>query len=321
MNETPFENMGTDFGTVFSTGVTSATANGLNAIAAPLMSLVVLWVIIQGVLVMRGDIDTRSGVTKIIRVALVVGLLTSAGLYDTYVQTLFMTTLPNWVAQSVAGGTPISSTPQAFDQIWNTTVHQVQVVQAQINWYDLVDGITLAVIQIVCDLLLLVTFAIYEITQVMIGVVVAVGPFVVAGYLFDATKGVAERWLGKLIGLALLTLLINIVMHIIVQGDELYMRAIVNNPASGAGAVPIEIQILLELVMFFAIGAFIVVSLPPIATAIGGGVGFNAGAVARTITNVITGGATAAARGSVGAGERLSGRGRPPPMSPSNRSA
>jgi len=178
-----------------------------------------------------------------------------------------------------------------FDQIWNTTVHEITAVQSQINFYDIVDEVTLAVVQIIVALILFVTFAIYEIAQVMTGVVVAVGPFVLAGYLFDATKPVSERWLGKLVGLAILSVLINIVMNIILSGEQTYLRAVVNNPNSGAGSVPYEIQILLELCMFFALGAFIVVSLPGIAAAIGGGIGFSGAAVGRAVTGPFLGAA------------------------------
>ena len=295
MQETPFENMGTDFGAAFGPGIVQATSNALSAVAAPLMTAVILWIIVQGILVMRGDTDARRGLTRIVKIALVVGLLTSSGLYVEYVQALFTQTLPSWVASSISGSSSIQNTPTAFDQIWNTTVHQITIVQAQLNFYDVVDEVTLSVVEIIVSLVLLVTFAVYEIAQVMTGVVVAIGPFVVAGYLFDATKGVAERWIGKLIGLTILTLLINIVMMVILSGEQLYLRTIISNPNSGAGAVPYEIQILLELCMFYAIGAFIVVGLPGIAAAIGGGIGFNAGAVSRTVTATIIGGARVAA--------------------------
>ena len=295
MNNTPFENIASDLSTAFSAGVTQATTNGLSAISAPLMALVVLWVIVQGILVMRGDIDARGGVTRIIRVALVVGLLTSSGLYTSYVATLFQTTLPNWIGSSISNTANVSNTPQAFDQIWNTTVHEIVTVQSQVNWYDVVDQVSLSLIEMIVNILLLVTFAIYEISQVMMAVIVAVGPFVLAGYLFDATKRVAENWLGKLIGLTILTLLVNIVLVTILAGEQLYIRSIVNNPASGAGAVPVEVQILFELCMFLGLSAFIVVLLPGIAAAIGGGIGFNLGGAART-TSMALGGASRIAR-------------------------
>jgi type IV secretion system protein VirB6 len=262
-----------------------ATSNGLSAISGPLTAVVVLWIIIQGMLIMRGDIDARNGITKIVRLALVVGLLTSTGLYNTYVVTTFQTTLPNWIASSISGSSTIANTPQAFDKIWNTTVHEIETVQSQINFYDIVDQVSLSLIELASNLLLLITFATYEISQIMVAIVVAVGPFVLAGYLFEATKRVAENWVGKLIGLTILTLLVNIVVAAILVGEEIYMQSIVNNPASGAGAVPVEVQILFELCMFFGISAFIVLLLPGIAAAIGGGIGFDVGRAVRRVTS------------------------------------
>ena len=239
-----------------------------------------------------------------------VGLLTSAGLYDTYVETLFQTTLPNWIAVRCFRRTSaVSSTPQAFDQIWNTTIHEITTVQAQLNFYDVVDQISLALIELIVNIVLLVTFAVYEISQVMVAVVVAVGPFVVAGYLFDATKRVADNWLGKLIGLTILTLLVNIVINAILSGEQLYVRSIVNNPATGAGAVPLEIQILFELCMFLGISAFIVLMLPGIAAAIGGGIGFNVGGMGRTAAAAMTGGAALGARSAAGFAKSASASG------------
>ena len=302
MNVDTFSDFATQYATIFSTGTANAVQSGLSAISGPLTAVVVLWIIIQGILVMRGDIDMRSGITRMIRVTLVVGLLTSSGLYASYVQTLFTQTLPNWMASSITNSGNIHNIPQTFDQIWNTTVHEIATVQAQLNFYDLVDSITLSMIEIIAAVLLLVTFAIFEIAQIMTGVIVAIGPFVLAGYLFDATRGVAERWLGKLIGLSLLTLLIDVVLNVILAGEQIYLRTMVNDPASGTGAIPYEIQLLIEVCMFFAIGAVITIGLPATAAAIGGGIGMNAGAIGRSIVGFFDSGAKLAARGSVGAG-------------------
>ncbi len=232
MGQTPFENFAANLGGAFGAGFSTATANGLAAISAPLMTVVMLWIIVQGILVMRGDMDARSGVTRIIRVALVVGLLTSGGLYTTYVQNLFQTALPNWIAASLAGGGAVNNVPLAFDQIWNTTVHDINTVQAQLSWMDFTDGVSLSLIGLGTNLILLIMFAVYEVSQAMIGIVIAVGPFVLAGFLFEATKRVTENWLGKLIGLTILTLLVNIALVVILGGDEFYMSSITGSLGS-----------------------------------------------------------------------------------------
>ena len=98
MDPTPFTNMANVFSQAFGAGIQSSISAVLTAVAQPLMACVTLWIIVQGILVMRGDMDPRGGITRIIKAAFVVGILTSSGLYTNYVQTLFMTTIPNWVA-------------------------------------------------------------------------------------------------------------------------------------------------------------------------------------------------------------------------------
>lgn len=296
MDQTPFTNMASDFGVAFGTGINSSITSLLTAVAQPLMASVTLWVIIQGVLVMRGDMDARGGVTRIIKVAFVVGMITSSGLYTTYVQTLFTTTIPNWFA-TAAGGTTLSatSTPGTFDNMWQVTEHTVETVSSHIAMYDVVDAVSLALIEITLMVLLTITFAIYEFAIIIIGIMVAIGPVLIVGYLFEATKGVADRWVGKLITYSLLTLLINITLAVVLSGEKAYMRVILMNQASSASSVAIEIKVLIELAMFNAMGTFIVLSLPAIAAALGGGLSVSPGqAILNAITNIASNGAARA---------------------------
>jgi type IV secretion system protein VirB6 len=286
--------MDQDFGAAFGPGIQAAMTSLLSAVVAPLLACVTLWIIVQGILVMRGDMDARGGISRIIKVALVVGILTSSGLYTTYVQTAFMTTIPNWLATAAgAPGGGTVSTPQTFDNMWQVTEHTIETVSAQLSNFDVIDAVSLAVIEICVAVLLLITFAIYEFAIIIVGIMVAIGPVLIVGYLFEATKGVTDRWIGKLITYSLLSLLINVTLNTVLQGEKLYMRAILAQQASGAAAIPVEIKILLSLVMFFAMGAFIVVSLPVIAATLGGGNGVSPGAgLMRTVTNIASGGAS-----------------------------
>src|ERR1700689_3020452 len=143
MNQTPFTNMASDFGLAFGTGTQTVITSLLAAVAAPLLAAVTLWIIIQGILVMRGDIDPRGGITRIIKVALVVGILTSSGLYTNYVQTLFITTIPNWFATAAGGSqSAITSTPATFDNMWSVTEHTIETINAQIPVYAAVDAVS-----------------------------------------------------------------------------------------------------------------------------------------------------------------------------------
>jgi len=274
MHFDPFTDFATQYATIFSTGTANAVSAGLSAISGPLTAVVVLWIIVQGILVMRGDISARSGITKILRVVLVVGLLTSFSLFSTYIVGLFQTTLPNWAAHAITGSSGVTSAPQMFDKVWDHSMAIAKSADAQLKLWDVVDGVELDLLEVGIGLCLIIAFAVYEIGQIMLGVVIAVGPFVLAGYLFDTTRGIADRWLGKLIGLSILTLLIAIALNIILQGDVSYISTV-----AGTSALDIEtsIAVLMQAALFYALGAVIIVLLPSIAAYIGGGISFHPG--------------------------------------------
>ena len=297
MAVTLFSDLDLSYGTAFGAGITSSIGNILSSVGQPLMASVTVWIVVQGILVMRGDLDTRTGITRIIRVALVVGILTSSTLYVTYVQTFFITSLPNWFATitgAASTGSPLT-TPQTFDNMWSVSEGMIEGVSKGLSWYDIPDAISLVLAELVILVVLVVTFSIYEFAIVVTSIIVAIGPIIIVGYLFESTKTVTDRWIGKLITYSILTLLINITLNVILSGEKTYLKQILANQIANAGAISptaiaLQIKILYQLAAFFAMGAFIIVSLPAIAATIGGGHGGSPGAsVMRMFTNAASG--------------------------------
>jgi type IV secretion system protein VirB6 len=281
MDFNTFADFSNQYAQIFSIGTANVVAEGISAVSGPLTALIVLWLIIQGIFIMRGDISVQSGVTKIIRVSIIVGLLSSFGLFSEYIVDLFQNILPNWAANAIAGGNGVSITaPQLFDKVWNYSMAIAQSADTQLKLWDVVDGVELDLLEVAIGACLLIAFAVYEIGQIMLGVVIGIGPFVLAGYLFDSTRGIAERWLGKLIGLSILTLLIAIALEIILQGDVTYIQV-----AAATGVLDIQqsLAILMQAALFYALGAVIIVLLPSIAAYIGGGISFSPGQLASVV--------------------------------------
>jgi type IV secretion system protein VirB6 len=90
-----------------------------------------------------------------------------------------------------------------------------------------------------------------------------------AGYLFSATRSIADRFIGKLIGLTILTLLVDIVLSIIINGFTTYVDQTMTSVA--IASKPEAIIICTQLVIFLTIGSLITTFLPGIASFIGGG--------------------------------------------------
>ena len=78
----------------FTSSLETTVNAAMSAIQGPLTALVVLWIVVTGILVMRGDVAVRQGVSRIITISLVTGVLMSTTLYDQYVVTFFTVGLP-----------------------------------------------------------------------------------------------------------------------------------------------------------------------------------------------------------------------------------
>jgi type IV secretion system protein VirB6 len=256
--------------TPFTEGLTDTVNEAMSAIQGPLTAIVVLWIIVTGILTMRGDVSVRTGITRVVSVSLVVGILMSTTLYDEYVVSFFTTGLPNYIAGALLGASGPAPSAHSFDVIWDSAAQVFATAENNLNFFNVLYSVELALLQSLMVVPIGLTFLIYETARILTDVVVCIGPFVLAGYLFAATRGVADRFVGKLISLILLTLLVDIVLSIIVNGFISYVDTTLANVA--AASKPEAILLCTQLVVFLAIGSLITCFLPGIASFIGGGI-------------------------------------------------
>lgn len=238
-------------------------------IAGPFLACVTLWVIVQGILVMRGDVDARRSLTKLVSVALVVGLVTTSSLYQEYVRDLFETAIPAMVTE--LAGNPPEALPLELDLIYRGGEVGFQEVAAEIPPMDDVDGMAFEGAQLAFFLSLWGIFGIYDVVNILTSVLISLGPLFLIGFLFDATKEITMRWVGQLVSYAILLLLTTMVATIVVATMATYMGAlflITLKKGTTAG----QIMGLYELDLFIMTGNALVVALPAIAAAIGNGV-------------------------------------------------
>jgi type IV secretion system protein VirB6 len=254
----------------FTNGMTGTVSAAMSAIQGPLTALVVLWIIVTGITVMRGDVSARSGVTRIIRIAVVVGILMSTTLYNEYVVSFFTVGLPNWLSSTFLGVTGTQPSAHQFDAIWDQANVLILAAHKNLNFYNVLYSVELAMVQDFIAVPIFITFLIYETAKIMMDIIVCVGPFVLAGYLFEATRGVADRWIGKLIGLSILTLLVDVVLSIIIDGDQAYFN--VSMTSLTGATITDTITIVIQFLTFLTLGSLISVFLPGTASLIGGGV-------------------------------------------------
>ena len=271
--------------TPFTDGVSGTVNAAMSAVQGPLTTIVVLWLIVTGILVMRGDISARTGIIRLLSISLVVSILMSTTLYNEYITDFFTQGIPNWISSSFAGVTGTAPSAQEFDTLWMNSTAVFSKVGQELQWYNIVYNIELAILEIGVAVPIGVMFLIFEVAKIMLDVVVSVGPFLLLGYLFAATKGIADRFVGKLIGLTILILLVDVVLSIIINGYVTYTAdtlAVVSTNTNRA----VDMAVIIQMFIFFAIGSLVATFLPGLAAYLGGGISVSPLAMASAARNV-----------------------------------
>lgn len=251
--------------------VSSVVTSALGAVAPELTTALVIFIIIQGMLISFRRYDYWMGLTNIAR-ATCVALLLSAGYYATWIQSPFMTTIPNWIAHVVNGGSGPLAGAQQFDAVLSATDHFAAGILQQATLWDVGARIDIGLATLADLIALGIAFVIWELASLMMGLVVCLGPFVLIGMLFSATRSITQQWIGKMIGLLVLQLMIAVLLQVIISGNDEYLRQAQSAPGTG---IDEQIQTLFDIVAFAGMSAVIAILVPSVAAYIGGGVSLN----------------------------------------------
>ena len=163
------------------TPLVSAVAQVMNAflalIAAPLKVALVLYIALTGILILRGEVNEAGSALlgRFLKMALVVWVLTGAGVYQQYVYDFFFTTLPQGLAQALtaSGTTPIDA--NSFDQVWVKAWRAGLEVWRTLKWNDIAEKLVVCLFWIAAILSTVFAFAIWLISRVLLALYIALG--------------------------------------------------------------------------------------------------------------------------------------------------
>lgn len=277
----------------FTNGVATTVQSAMSAIQGPLTALVVLWIIVSGILVMRGDIGVRTGITRIVSVSLVVGLLMSATLYNEYVVSFFTQGIPDFIGTALSNGTATTG-PDTFYQIFLNTQKVFTQANLGISTVNIAAAVLFALLDMLSVIPTIVLFLFYELAKILMDLVVCVGPFVLPGYLFASTRGIADRFVSKLIGLCVLIVFVDVLLSIIDGAINTYCGDVVSMITSGQSSgwfgtsenIATTLIMCIQLVIFLFLSAAPITFIPSIASFIGGGVSASPLTIVMTAANI-----------------------------------
>jgi type IV secretion system protein VirB6 len=236
--------------------------------------MLMIYMMLWGWMMFRGMISEpiTDGMTRIVRLAVIVGVALNLARYNTYVST-FLWQTPEAMANIVASGYGSSS----------NNVQYLDGVFAKL--YDLGDaywqkanssgalvpdlGMIAIALLIWAGAAIATAYAAFllALSKMALAILLGIGPIFILLLIFEGTKRFFEAWLGQALNYVFLVILtagaIKLIMTIITQ----YL-----NVASGVITAAPTIDQALPAIVLCLIAALVMMQIPSIASALGGGV-------------------------------------------------
>lgn len=304
-----YQELANIYDATMATGVNTVIQNAVVNNATNFADALTIYIMIIGGLMCFREMRFGTFVMHALRAGIISMLLTVAG-FNTYIATPAMDSIPTWIAQSANGANAITAGPQQFDVLWSAVEHQKAAIYAQATGIsNIAYRGEVALYSGIIQSFLTLAFWVYEFSRQLMGVTVAVVPFILFMFLFEATRQVPIGAARHIIGLLILQLMLSIMIQVMLAGDSTFMTHINGNPAATAG-LDEQMEIMSSIAVFFGFGVGMVVILPVVAAHIGGGVSVNVGAALMTripgTVGMVGGAAARMARSAAG---RVGGRG------------
>ena len=240
----------------------------------------------------------QAAVRKCLIVALLGWLIVSADAYNTYVQAVLLNDLPNDLMNAITGA---ALNAAAFDKLMEKafTAGVVVLQNLPISFMSIPIGFVVTCIYWPVSLAVIFAgFGIWLVAKAMAAIAITLGPLMLAFLMFNALRGIAERWVSVLISAALVQFFSVAITATIVTVEgalvTLFSGANGDNIYNRAGGLLIAVMVLLCI-------GYVLKQIPQLALAIAGGVHFHidgiaGGTVGRT-TGAMKNVAAAAATG------------------------
>ncbi|MBB5696055.1 type IV secretion system protein [Muricoccus pecuniae] len=270
---TIFTDIATSMDTMLIASMDAIISSGLASMRPQIALALSLYIIGFAALTVFGKTDIGAAAMAAVR-ALVVAQILRAASYTSYVRDFFFTDLPNTIAAALGGPRSGISSAQQFDLLWSAALHATSIVLGQATGFTMMLERGVAWIEAGAMLVALgAIFLVWLIARVFMAIVICLGVFIILLFLFSATRGFVEQWIGKLVGLIVLQITSSILLRIVLVVISDKMRAMGAAPPGDVDAMLAQLG---SIAAVYWIGAALMIVLPSF-FAIGSGV--SAGAV------------------------------------------
>lgn len=253
----------------FVNTVTTISGQGLTAVAELYNLVLSLAVVVFGALMLMGRI-TWAEISGATVKALIISAILTPAYFNPYVRDLFLNTAPDWISSALGLTAPSANSATEFSTIYEACRNLIAQARGAAGLMNVGAHIEIAICQLAIGIALLGVFIIFIAVRVLTGMLICAAPFVFPFYLFNSTRGIGDRLVGKFIGLMLMYLLIAVVIQITLQYDQTYMRDL-----GATTSIAQMIDTLFGISFVFVAALFLTFMLVGIAVFLGGGVAFS----------------------------------------------
>lgn len=271
-----YEDLFSDLTAALVTYINDVATNVIDAITPVATTMLLIYMILWGWSMMRGVISepVTDGVSRILRLTLILAVALNLGRYNTYLSD-FLWNSPDALA-SVVTGTPF--TPMSGVQFLDSLLSKIYDygnAYYQASFADTIFGIPDIGKLIGAILIWAAGIAVtgygaflYALSKMALAVILAVGPIFVLLLIYEPTKRFFDAWIGQALNYVFMVMLTAAAVALILTVLETYL----GSPAATTAKTTTEIHGIIPAVAFSLIGLLVLIQVPSIGSALGGGV-------------------------------------------------
>lgn len=274
----------------------SAVAKPIEQLAEALSPLIIIGLTIQflfyTMLIMRGhgNMTVTELIWKYFRIALIAGVATTGGVYQTHIVST-MISLPDDVVSVVAGKTTVAN---EIDQLRLSSQKAANEIDKRDTGYlpsseDIILWLMKTGIHVNAMILGAVIAILMIVVKVGMALIVATGPIFISALAFDRTEGMFNSWISQALNFVFLALLAGLVFGIFIQINIAYVKMMIE--IIGKGNIQVLPLVAAQLLVVVA-SVFVIIMIPGLAQGLSGGFGaqFGVGSASRGVMNALRAG-------------------------------
>ena len=208
----------------------------LPVMAGVVLACMQLLVLITGANLLYCKLDAGEAARRIVT-ALAVSAIMTAAIFNDFITTELTQTIPTQISNAVVTGANGNTGAVAFDSLMNAITHSAASAKAQMQGIEYIaDRLEISIVELAAKLFIALSFIVWAISALTVYFLVPLLAFLAPLFLFNATRGYAERWGAVMIGLILAQTIALLVAGVVIKQEGVWFQQMAQSVVATADA-------------------------------------------------------------------------------------